>query len=159
MCVARRVSACVHEHSWPRDNQGRTRPCTAEVSCSLGPTAPPQTFSNFTLLLSLITATGLRNPPEKGETLARVQGNMPPLTIARLPIAQPSFLQDSLAGKAFVGKGLAGAHAGLQASPAVLGAVAPSRPRVPTTWAKSRKALSASVSREGRKTRPIDPTT
>lgn len=70
---------------------------------------------------------------------------MPPLTIACLPIAQPSFLQDSLADKTFVGKGLAGAHAGLQASPAVLGAVAPSRPRVPATWAKSRKAPSASV--------------
>lgn len=70
---------------------------------------------------------------------------MPPLTIACLPIAQPSFLQDSLADKTFVGKGLAGAHAGLQASAAVLGAVAPSRPRVPTTWAKSRKAPSASV--------------
>lgn len=71
---------------------------------------------------------------------------MPPLTIARLPIAQTSFLQDSLAGQAFIGKGLTGTHAGLQASPAVLGAVTPSRPRVPTTWAKSRKSLSSSVS-------------
>lgn len=70
---------------------------------------------------------------------------MPPLTIASLPIAQPSFLQDSLAGQALVGKGLAGAHAGLQAAPAVLGAVAPGRPGVPTTWARSRKAPSASV--------------
>lgn len=79
---------------------------------------------------------------------------MPPLTIASLPIAQPSFLQDSLAGQALVGKGLAGAHAGLQAAPAVLGAVAPSRPRVPTTWAKSRKAPSASVRAQGAEAMP-----
>lgn len=87
---------------------------------------------------------------------------MPPLTIARLPIAQPSFLQDSLADKTFIGKGFAGAHAGLQASPAVLGAVAPSRPRVPTTWAKSRKTPSASVRAQHPGSRgnagPADPT-
>lgn len=70
---------------------------------------------------------------------------MRPLTIACLPIAQPSFLQDSLADKTFVGKGLAGPHASLQTSPAVLGAVTPSRPRVPTTWVKSRKVPSALV--------------
>lgn len=143
-----------HGHETIREGQGHAQ---LKSHAPLGLLAPPQTFSSFTLLLSLIMATGLRNPPEKGETLARVQGNMPPLTIACLPIAQPSFLQDSLAGKAFVGKGLAGAHAGLQASPAVLGAVAPSRPRVPTTWAKSRKALSASVLREGRQNQTYRP--
>lgn len=126
-----------------RDRRGRAGPCTAKSTHPLGLTAPTQPWDSSPEPWSALGGD------EAKLLLAgrapRVPRVMPPLTIASLPIAQPSFLQHSLAGQALVGKGLAGAHAGLQATPAVLGAVAPSRPGVPTTWARSRKAPSASV--------------
>lgn len=104
-------------------------------ACGLGPSTPfawcyhirrcSDAASRRTHLSYLLPWGYSTTTPKKPRPLTRVHWHMSPLTIARLSIAQSSFLQDSLADEAFVRKGLAGPRARLETSPAVLGAVSP----------------------------------